>query len=53
MFIITTAEPLSAFLMVICGLTLRIFNPLRSSFVRLSYSLVLNLLFKISCLIDL
>ena len=36
MFITTTAESLCAFLMVMCGFSLRVFNPFHSSFVRLS-----------------
>ena len=53
MFITTTAEPLSAFLMTISELSLRAFRPILSCLVKLLHLLCLGLLFSISCFTDL
>ena len=52
-FITTTAEPLSAFLMTISGLSLRFLRPILSFFNRLLCFEYLGLLLSISCLTDL
>ena len=52
-FIITTAEPLSAFFMTISGLSLRALRPILSCFVRLLCLECVGLHLRISCLTDL
>ena len=53
MFITTTADPLSAFLISRCGLSLKAFRPFVSSLIRFLCLHFLGLLFIISCLTDL
>ena len=53
MFITTRAEPLSAFLMTISGLSLRAFRAIISCLVNLLCLWCLGLLLSISCFIDL
>ena len=53
MFMTSTADPLSGFLMTISGFSLSVLKPLCSSLMRLSCFLCLGLLLSISCLRDL
>ena len=53
MIITTTAEPLSAFLITICGLSLSSLRPILSCILRLLCLIFLGLLLSISCLTDL
>ena len=53
MFITTTADPLSAFFITRCRLSLKAFRPFDSSRVRFLCLHFLGLLFSISCLTDL
>ena len=53
MFITTTAEPLSAFLITMCGLSRNLFNPNLSSLVRLLWFLCFGATLSMYCLTDL